>query len=68
MVDKLLFLEIIFKKSQIIIKVEDVNFYLSPKIGMFDTFLLNNKSDASFYIKKRKEVIDDYYKRISDSE
>ena len=55
----------IFIKSQRNIKVGDADFYLSPKIMMFDTFLLSieNKyknDDTSLYIKKIKEIIEDY--------
>jgi hypothetical protein len=55
----------IFLKSQRVIKVGDADLYLSPKIMMFDIFLLNVKNiykidDASLYIQKIKEVIEDY--------
>ena len=55
----------IFLKSQRNIKVGDADFYLSPKIMMFDAFLLRieNKykiDDTSLYIQKIKEVIEDY--------
>ena len=55
----------IFLKSQRVIKVGDADLYLSPKIMMFDIFLLNIKNiykidDATFYIQKIKEVIEDY--------
>ena len=55
----------IFLKSQRVIKVGDADLYLSPKIMMFDIFLLNIKNmykidDASLYIQKIKEVIEDY--------
>ena len=55
----------IFHKNQRKIKVGDADFYLSPKVMMFDTFLLSieNKykiDDTSLYIQKIKEVIEDY--------
>lgn len=55
----------LFKRSQRLIKVGDVDFSLSPKIGMFDTFLLSIKNkyqidDTSLYIKKIKEIVEDY--------
>ena len=55
----------IFLKSQRNIKVGDADFYLSPKIMMFDTFLLDIKNkykidDTSLYIQKIKEVVKDY--------
>ena len=55
----------IFLKSQRNIKVGDADFYLSPKVMMFDTFLLSieNKyknDDTSLYIQKIKEIIEDY--------
>ena len=55
----------IFIKSQKNIKVGDTDFYLSPKIMMFDTFLLNIKNkykndDTSLYVQKIKEIIKDY--------
>jgi len=58
---KLTFVELLCK-NQRIIKVGDADFYLSPKIMMFDIFLLNIKNkykydDASLYIYKIKEVI-----------
>ena len=51
---KLTFVELLCK-NQRIIKVGDADFYLSPKIMMFDIFLLNIKNkykidDASLYI------------------
>ena len=55
----------IFLKSQRNIKVGDADFYLSPKVMMFDTFLLSIKNkykndDTSLYIQKIKEIIKDY--------
>ncbi len=53
----------IFLKSQRNIKIGDSDFYLSPKIEMFDNFLLNieNKyENDGLYIEKIKEVIKDY--------
>jgi hypothetical protein len=55
----------IFLNNQRNIKVGDVDFYLSPKIMMFDTFLLDIKNkykidDTSLYIQKIKEVVKDY--------
>jgi len=55
----------LFKRSQRLIKVGDDDYYLSPKIGMFDTFLLSIKNkyqidDTSLYIKKIKEIVEDY--------
>jgi hypothetical protein len=55
----------IFIKSQRNIKVGDNDFCLSPKIMMFDTFLLSIKNkykidDTSLYIQKIKEIIKDY--------
>jgi hypothetical protein len=53
----------IFLKSQRNIKIGHYDFDLSPKINMFDSFLSNienkYKNDDS-YIKKIKEVIQDY--------
>jgi hypothetical protein len=55
----------IFLNNQRNIKVGDADFYLSPKIMMFDTFLLDIKNkykidDTSLYIQKIKEVVKDY--------
>jgi hypothetical protein len=55
----------IFLNNQRNIKVGDSDFYLSPKIMMFDTFLLDIKNkykidDTSLYIQKIKEVVKDY--------
>jgi hypothetical protein len=55
----------IFLKNQRNIKVGDADFYLSPNIMMFDTFLLDIKNkykidDTSLYIQKIKEVVKDY--------
>ena len=60
----------IFHKNQRKIKVGDADFYLSPEIMMFDTFLLNIKNkykidDDSLYIQKINEGVEEYIKRIS---
>ena len=57
----------IFLESQRNIKVADVDYYLPPKIMMFDAFLLSIKNkynidETSSYIIKIKEVIEEYKK------
>ena len=53
----------IFLKSQRVIKVGDADLYLSPKIMMFDIFLLNIKNkykNDDSYIERIKEVIQEF--------
>lgn len=59
----------IFINNQRNIKLGEVDFYLPPRVKMFDTFLLNIKNkypNDELYLEKINIVVKDYEKRISD--